>query len=584
MPRGSIITRGPTCSLALIGETALVEMAKQHMSMMTALSATRHTLVQWPVALATRMLNANEINRSRRQARPYIAAVFSVAGIAMAMLAVRDSLDILNVGLLFLLVVFAQALALGSGPAALAAILSFLAFNFLFIPPFHTLSVDSLNHVLALVVYLGVAISTGQLVARVRARTEIAQREQRRTALLFELNAALIGEVKLDSILSTIVLRVVQVYGAGGSRILLPDKDGILMIRASFPAQSGIDVERHHLSMATWVMEHRTPAGSRARGSKLRWPHGPGSAQPVATPTDRAGTLYLPIATTDRVVGVLEVTGRPESGRFEAEDRALLSTFANQAALALERTRLTEREARAAALEESEELKSALLAAVSHDLRTPLATIKTSVTSLLDSEVDWSDRDRSEFLQAIDEETDRLARLVENLLDLSRIEGGAVQPFKDWHAVPDLIEDVASRLTALAGQSRVISGKISDLPLWYFDYGEISRVLMNLGDNALKYSPPGTPITLSARALNGALQFSVGDRGPGMPAHFLPHMFDKFSRADPGGRIPGSGLGLAISKGLVEAHGGAIWAESEQGKGTTIHLTLPAAGNEGTAP
>ncbi len=226
-------------------------------------------------------------------------------------------------------------------------------------------------------------------------------------------------------------------------------------------------------------------------------------------------------------------------------------------------------------LAESDALKSALLAAVSHDLRTPLATIMASATSLLDPSVTWRDDERAEFLQAIDEEAERLSRVVSNLLDLSRIEGGALRPAKEWYDVAEVITDVASRLAKAASDHHLTTDVEPDLPLIRFDYVEIAQVLMNLGENATKYTPPGTRIILSARRRPEALELAVSDTGPGIPPPFLPHLFERFSRFDQEGRIQGTGIGLTISKGLVDAHGGQIWVESQVGQGTRIAFTLP---------
>jgi two-component system sensor histidine kinase KdpD len=420
-------------------------------------------------------------------------------------------------------------------------------------------------------------------VARVRSRTEVAERDRRRAALLYELNAALVGGVDLDAILATIVQRVVDVFGAVCSRILVPDGAGALVVRSRFPPDVNDSVARDDLALATWVLDHGEPAGTRTSRVKLRWPHGTLEMQPRRDVSARADTLYLPIATPERSIGVLEVTRRKGGDRFGPEDRGLLGTFATQAALALERARLTESEVRAAALAQSEAIKSALLAAVSHDLRTPLTTIKASVTSLLDTSVAWRPEDRAEFLEVIDEETDRLDRLVANLLDLSRIEGGALQPYKDWHAIADLVDDVVSRLNIIAGMPQVTAAVDDSAQMARSDYDQISRVLMNLGENALKYALPGTPVVVEARGDGETITFSVQDQGTGIDPVFLPHMFRRFTRAESNRSAPGSGLGLAISKGLVEAHGGAIWAESETGKGTTIHFTIPAGPSAGGA-
>ncbi|MDP9369256.1 MAG: ATP-binding protein [Chloroflexota bacterium] len=224
---------------------------------------------------------------------------------------------------------------------------------------------------------------------------------------------------------------------------------------------------------------------------------------------------------------------------------------------------------------EADELKAALLAVVSHELRTPLATIKASTTSLLDPTVGWAAETRTEFVQVIDQEADRLARMVGNLLDLSRIEGGALRPEKEWYDIPELLADAATRLAGLAPRHRVTTDVEPNLPLARFDYVQIAQVLANLGENAVKYTPLGTTVTLSARLVLGAIELAVADDGPGVSASDLPHIFEKFFRADHTGRIAGTGIGLTISKGLVEAHGGRIWAESRAGRGLTVRFVLP---------
>ncbi len=218
----------------------------------------------------------------------YGGAAVAVAGATGTMLAVRDHLGVLSALLLFLLLSFTVALVAGSGPAAVAAVLSFLAFNFFFIPPYHRLTIARTEHVLALFAYLAVAIVTGQLVAGVRARTEVAEREQRRTALLYELNAALVAGVTLDAILTKIVERVVHVYGATRCRILLPDDNDQLVVSARFPPNVEEAIDRQNLAVATWAIEHRTPAGQRTVGRRL---HPPPRDNPSGT---RAATAVRP--------------------------------------------------------------------------------------------------------------------------------------------------------------------------------------------------------------------------------------------------------------------------------------------------
>lgn len=503
----------------------------------------------------------------------YPAAALVVAVVTGSMAPV--TLSVLNLLLIYLLVSFVLALLFGAGPAAFGVVLSFLAFDFFFIPPFHTFSVAQPAHVLALVIYLGIATITGQLVGRVRARTELAERERARTALLYELNAALISDVTLDAILATIVEHVVHVYGAAQSRILIPDAGGRLTVRARFPASAPETIDQQRLALAVWAFEQGTPAGrDETARRRARPPHGLGQRP---RPLERRGpdVLYLPIATTTRSIGVLEVVGRPGTLSFGSEETTVLTSFANQAALALERARLSEEIVRTAAHVQSDELKSALLAAVSHDLRTPLAAIKASVTSLLDASVTWDDVARAEFLQAINEETDRLTLLVGNLLDLSRIEGGALHPIKAWYDVGELIEDVSGRTAPALTAHPLTTDVAPDVPLACFDYVEIAQVLTNLLENVSKYTPAGTAVAVSARRAGDTIEVCVTDQGPGIAAEQVPHIFDKFYRARHDGRVPGVGIGLTISKGLVEAHGGRMSATSSAGHGTAICFTLP---------
>ncbi len=504
----------------------------------------------------------------------YVGAVLTVGGATAAMVAGRTYFDILDVALLYLLLCMGFGLVAGSRPAAVVAVLSFLALNFFFVPPYRTLAVDQEHHELALVAFLGAALVTGQLVARVRDRTDAALREQRRTTLLYELNAALVGDANLDDVLHAIVERVVSVYGASRCRILLSSDRNRLRMAAKYPSHVTADIERASIAVAEWVIEHRAPAGRRTT-SRILPPRQVANHPRLTLSQDGPDALYLPIATVERVVGVLEVVGKRGSGRLGEEDERLLTNFADQAALALERARLLEEADRSAELARSDELKSALLAAVSHDLRTPLATIKTSVTSLLDSAVDWDDAARAEFLHAIDEETDRLTLLVDNLLDLSKIEGGVLRPERAWYDVAELVADVGNRLAGPAAGHQFTTEVAPDLPLARFDYVQIRQVLLNLGENAVKYTPLGTRITVWARWRCGAIELAVNDDGPGIPPHKLPLIFNKFYRGDPSGRVAGTGIGLTISKGLVEANGGRIWAESREGEGTTLRFALP---------
>jgi two-component system, OmpR family, sensor histidine kinase KdpD len=253
----------------------------------------------------------------------------------------------------------------------------------------------------------------------------------------------------------------------------------------------------------------------------------------------------------------------------------MLATFADQAAVALEKLRLLREADRADMLDRADRLKSALMSAVSHDLRTPLASIMASVTSLLEPDIQWGKETQQDFLQAIYDEARRLNVLVGNLLDISKIEGGALRPEKDWYSITEVIEAVMQRLEPNLAD-HITSVKIqNDLPMTLLDFTEIDQILTNLLENAIKYTPPDAKIEIGARRVGDRIEIKVADAGPGVPIEHLPYLFDKFYQVDRQHRSRGVGLGLAISKGLVEAHGGEIWARNRPGGGLEVTFTLP---------
>lgn len=225
-------------------------------------------------------------------------------------------------------------------------------------------------------------------------------------------------------------------------------------------------------------------------------------------------------------------------------------------------------------LRRTDELKTALLNAVSHDLRTPLASIIASAGSLRQTDVQWTEPERQEFAQAIEEEAHRLNQIVGNLLDVSRIEAGNLRPSKDWYDVGALVDDVLGRLRPLTAEHQLVVDVPEDLPPVRLDYVEIDQVLSI--ENAAKYTAPGTDIHVSAGVEDGMMRVEVADRGPGIPAATLARLFEPFYRVDTGGPQPrGTGLGLAVARGLVEAHGGRIWAENQGVGGARFVFTLP---------
>lgn len=363
------------------------------------------------------------------------------------MFGVRRQLGVFNVMLLFLILSFILGLMLGAGPVALGVILAFTAFDFIFIPPYYSITIADRNHVLALFVYLSAALASNILISGIRHQAKEALRQSQRITLLYDLNRALIADATSAQVLNSIVKNVVEIYGSVGCRVVLAENDRRFTVVARWPQTLDSELDRQGEFIARWAMEHRSPAGLSNQGRRIRRPHGIRQQTGDILHRRQQDVLYVPISASERTVGALEIVGEPGGGRFNYEDERILNTFADQAALAMQRAWLTEEATRASALEQANELKSALLAAVSHDLRTPLTAIKASASTLLDTSIEWSSDVRVELLAAIDEETDRLTLMISNLLDLSRIEGGVLKPDRDWHDIAELIQDVVHRMS-----------------------------------------------------------------------------------------------------------------------------------------
>jgi two-component system sensor histidine kinase KdpD len=282
----------------------------------------------------------------------------------------------------------------------------------------------------------------------------------------------------------------------------------------------------------------------------------------------------VPIRRGDEVIGDIRVQWASRAAVGSQQAR-LLDTVAGQVAVATERQRLRARATEAEVLRRTSELKSALLDAVSHDLRTPLAAIIAAADSLLQRDIDWAPEERREFLEAITQESDRLDRIVGNLLDLSRIQGGVLVPARQWHDPAVVLRESVHRLSATTREHRLVAELPDEMEPVLLDPVEIDQVLANLVENAAKYSPAGSEIRVRAIAAEGELRVSVEDSGPGVPGEALPRLFEPFYRAPGAHAVRGSGLGLAVARGLVTAHGGRIWAENLDGRGARFTFAIP---------
>ncbi len=440
----------------------------------------------------------------------------------------REILGAPLVALLFLLPVGLSTTFWGLGPGIMTAIFTFLSFNFFFIPPYYTFAVYHPRDVLMLVVFLVVAVVLSQLVGRAQAGLAAATAREREATKLYELSTALAGLQNNESIVRVFSDQLLQTFNPEYLDFSVRQQSSAPKIRIGFPLDSAQPVREPE-----WIIPLQTARGSL--GEIRLWKLGP----------------------------------------FTRAEERLLKTFASQGAIALERGWLVEAETRSKVLEESDRLKSALLSSVSHELRTPLATIKASVTSLRSGEVAWESTARDELLAAVDDEADHLNRLVGNLLDMSRIESGALKPKLQWNLIGEILSGVIARMRQSIVNHRLVIDIPEALPLVPVDYVQMEQVFSNLISNSLKYAPAGTTIAVRARReKDSTLLVEVSNQGPPVPEEHLNRIFDKFYRVTAADRVTGTGLGLSICKGIIEAHGGRIWAENLSA-GLAFKFTLP---------
>ncbi len=490
--------------------------------------------------------------------RPFGYAAAAVAATSAVGSLLRGHLDLADLAMLYLLCIAVIAARWGRAASVAASLLSVAALNFLFVPPIYTFVVADLKHVGTFVIMLGVGFAVGDMAERIRSQARTAQARERHTSTLFRLSAELAREGDPQRIQAAILSSVKDRFRAEAILLLQHGEDELAEGHGSPPAS---EEER---AVALWALRHRKPAG---RGTDTL----PGAAG-----------FWLPLMGAAAPVGVLGVVPARERPVFDAAERDLLDALAAQAALALERARLQAERESALRRADREQLRNALLSSVSHDLRTPLGAITGAASSLLDPGSGLREEDRRELLLTIFEEAERLHRLVTNLLDITRLESGTLQVRKEW--VP-LEEIVGSALARMENPLRGREVRL-DLPeaLVPVDPVLLEQVLVNLLDNAAKYSPEGQPLEVEARQEQGRLTLTVSDHGPGIAAGEEERIFDKLARGSTPSNRPGAGLGLAICRGIVHAHGGHIRAANRPQGGARFSLTLPTEGVPGAIP
>jgi len=506
---------------------------------------------------------AEKIPAAARLSLPAVASYRQSALIAAGLTAVTAVVgklvyvfaELPNISLLFLLAVLGAAVLGGYVSAFIAAILSALAYNFLFIDPLHTFTITAPHEVFALLVFLSVAIIAGGFASRIREQAEVAR--VRATALqsLYDFSRKLSTTAKADDAIWVAVSHL-QASLKRNIVLLLPDKAD-LRVAAVWPPDTDLDVT--DFTAARWTRDKQETAGA-----------GTGTL-----PNSRFE--FRPLMGPHGLVGVCGIQQTEE--RLDINAERALSAILDQTAIALDRARLAEESVEQAAKLEGERYREALLSSISHDLRTPLATIMGAVTSLRQLGDRMTPESRDDLLQSIEEEGSRMSRFVSNLLDMTRIESGTLKPKGDWLDVSDVVQAAVERARKYFPGKVIETGIAPDLPLIEGDSVLLGQVLFNLLDNAVKYGGE-EPVNVYARKDGGDVLISVTDLGKGIPPSEIDRVFEKFyRRGKPDGRAPGTGLGLSIARGFVEAMGGRIHAESPAVKkrGTRIVIRFPAS-------
>ena len=522
--------------------------------------------------------------RDWRSFRPWVGFLWAAAATAFAtggFWLFRASLDKGQASLLYLPVVIACAIRFGFGPAVAGAVLSFLCWNFFFLPPLDTLAVSDPKDWLSLVIFLIAAVTTAHLAARARAQTEEARVRERETLTLFQASEALSGEADDALLLPALAAQIARTCGTLGCVVLRREASGMFRPVATV-ADAPPSSEDEHLiaQMARSVAEHNLVVGFGR--TRHLWAKALGHSDGAA---DRGPGAYVPLRVKGALVGVLHVGPRRDGQPFFAQDQRLIMALANHAAVVIARQALAEEAAQAVALREADALKDALLSLVSHELRTPLAAIKAAASGLMQRGAVWPEAARDAAIRTVDAEADRLTALVSNLLDLSRLEAGAWRPDKDWCDLGEIVATALDRLPE-ADAARVRVDSPADLPLVRADYVQIALVLTNLLQNAIKYGALGGAICLNLTRDEPGVHVAVRDFGDGVTPGDEETIFRRFYRSarHVDSTVHGTGLGLALCREVIQAHGGRIWvsnAPAEEPPGAVFSFFLPTAGDAG---
>ena len=498
--------------------------------------------------------------------RPYIVTLIAVAAATGIGRLIQPVVGIENIDLIFMSVVVIIAVRYGLWPSLVASIVASLCYNFFFLPPIYTFTITDPTNVAAFFFFTLMAILVSNVAARVRTLALSAMARARTTEALYAFSRKLAGAGTLDDLLwatayqAALMLKVRVV-------LLLPE-NGSLVVKAGYPPEDVLD--QADLAAAKWAWEHNRPAG---RGSDTL----PGAKR-----------LFLPMRTGRGAIGVVGIDCDKPGPILTPDQRRLLDALMDQAALAIERVELVDDLDQAKRRVEADRLRSALLTSISHDLKTPLAAIIGAAGTLKSFPSELTDQGKAELLSTIVEESERLNRFIANLLDMTKLEAGSIKPNAARHDVSEVVGSVLERASKILARHNVEVDTAADLPMLDLDPVLFEQALFNLLDNAAKYSPPDTKIRIEAWQEDSTVKLAVSDEGPGIPAHEIDRIFEKFHRADKQDQVQaGTGLGLAISRGFIEAMGGSLVAGNRSdrpGAVFTVALPVPkAAGRLDTA-
>jgi two-component system sensor histidine kinase KdpD len=493
----------------------------------------------------------------------YTLAIVAIALSTAVFLAGRGSFAKGQWALLYLLIILLVASVAGTGPGLVAAVLAFFAWNFFFLPPYHTLEVHDPKDWLSLVAFLVVGVIVGVQAGRMREREARALAREQETAALNRLSAAVVSQTSTAEMAASCLKEVVEVLGAASATLFVRDGDE-LEAYCQAPAGDSAD---------TAVTERARQAVRQSEAAEAR---GHSEAAPATTVTAAGdGGLYVPVHSPSGVSGVLTVQARASGRAYSAGDARLVTSLSNLVGAFLEREKLQAVATKAAAEREADQLKSSLLSSVSHELKTPLAALTATVSNLLESDVHWDEQGVRDELRAIVGDVARLNNSIGALLELSRLEAHAWEPRREVYELSEIVVAGIDTLPAHL-RERVRVDMPEESPVVDVDFVQLTRALQNLLENALLYANESL-VTIGARGWNEGVRLWVEDQGPGVPPDEHEAVFEKFYRGQStGGHAPsGTGLGLAITREIVRSHGGTIRVEDVIPHGARFVITLP---------